>query len=138
MFRKNGIGGDGGGVFACGGGRGKASGGSGSAACGGSSGGATGGDGSAAAVPTGGAPCLAGGGAAVNVEAFATGCSTLPDAGFDSSCHGGALGITDLLSHASVLDASFAGPGKAVGSLAGAWLSLAGILLDLLCSVCDG
>ena len=138
MVLNNGIGGDGGGVFACGEGRGKASGGSGSVACGGGKGGATGGGGSAAAVPAGGAPCLAGGGAAVHVSAFATGCSTLLNARFDSSCRGGPLALTDPLSNASVSGARFAGPGKAVASLSGAWLLLAGILLNLLCPVCGG
>jgi hypothetical protein len=119
MFRNNGIGGGGGGAFAFGGG-------------------ATGGGGSAAAVPAGGAPCLAGGGAAVPVSAFATGCSTLPNATFGTSGHGGPFGLTDPLSHASESCARFACPGKAVGLLSGAWLLLAGILLDLLCPACDG
>ena len=54
-----------------------------------------------------------------------TGCSTLPNARFGTSGHGGSA---DLLSHASDSSARFAVPGKAVSSLSGAWL----------CPVCDG
>ena len=117
MFRNIGSGGAGGGGFGTG---------------------LTGGGGSAAAVPAGGAPWLAGGGAAVPVSAFATGCSTLPNATFGTSGHGGPFGLTDPLSHASESCARFACPGKAVGLLSGAWLLLAGILLDLFCPACDG
>ena len=82
----------------------------------------------AAADPAGGAPRLPGGGGAVQVSAFATGCATLSDARFGSICGDGSLESTDPLSHASIADL-----GKAVGSLFGALLLLAGILLDLRC-----
>ena len=68
----------------------------------------------------------------------ATGCSTLLNARFGTSGNGGTLGLTDPLSHASDFSARFAYPGKAVGLLSGAWLLLAGILLDLLCPACHG
>ena len=108
-FANIGIGGDGGGAFPCG------------AAGGDGGGGLTGCGGSAAAVPT----C---GGGAVQVSAFATGCATLSDARFGSICGNGSLESTDPLSHASIADL-----GKAVGSLFGALLLLAGILLALRC-----